>query len=32
MITDRPWNRAVRVTVTYPESKNELNVQELAVE
>jgi hypothetical protein len=30
MIKDRPYNRAVEVTVTYPEGMNVINVQELA--
>jgi hypothetical protein len=30
MIKDRPWDRAVEVTVIYPEDVNVLNVQELA--
>ncbi|WP_119268362.1 hypothetical protein [Taklimakanibacter deserti] len=30
MIKDRPHDRAVEVTVIYPEGQNVLNVQELA--
>lgn len=30
MIKDRPHDRAVEVTVIYPEGRNVLNVQELA--
>jgi hypothetical protein len=30
MIKDRPYDRAVQVTVTYPDDTNVLNVQELA--
>jgi hypothetical protein len=30
MIKDRPYDRAVRVTVIYPEDVNVLNVQKLA--
>jgi hypothetical protein len=29
-IEDTPWNRAVQVTVIYPDDVNVLNVQELA--
>jgi divalent metal cation (Fe/Co/Zn/Cd) transporter len=30
MIKDRPYDRAVEVTVTYPDDMNVTNVQELA--
>ncbi len=30
MIKDRPYDRAVQVTVIYPDDMNVLNVQELA--
>jgi divalent metal cation (Fe/Co/Zn/Cd) transporter len=30
MIKDRPYDRAVQVTVTYPDDMNVTNVQELA--